>query len=302
MSIDVLERMIQTEHGERLASHIHDLTDSYPVLGSRPGERAVGFDLDKTLIYGQSSLNLPEESQVPLRLVEFFQNKPLTYMTEASNMMLGIMAQHARLIPVTARREDQMARVMLSWKTPHYVCLSGAMVVIDGQEDVAWTEHMRREVGQTSIPLDQVRSILDPFQNEPWFLNRNVFGGLFEVAVLDLPHTPRHFFDHVDERLEGTGFFWSVQGRKLYLTPNRLSKGDAFQYLVSQLGITGDTYGAGDSLMDLDLLRKVDYPFHPLHGEIADQQRAPDNSVQSSSGGVLGGEEIVARVYASVVR
>lgn len=303
MSEKILQYMASTKQGAELANYIAELTASYETLG-RPGvEKSVGFDLDKTLIYSEGSMRIPEGSEVPIRLVEFYDRKPLTYMTEASHMMLSIMSEQSNVIPVTARRQDQLERVMLPWgKSPHYVCLSGAVVVANGKEDKDWAHEIRKVINRSSVPLSEIKEIINPFEHEPWVLRRNVFGDMFEVTTLDLPNVPQSFYDHVEEQIQGTGFFWSVQGRKLYLTPSDLSKGEAFKYLLDKLDIKGETYGAGDSLMDLELLKNVDYPFHPLHGEITEQGVAPSNSVQSVAGGVLGGEEIVARVFASVVR
>lgn len=303
MSQSILDKMSKSDHGNNLAAYIHSITSGHAPLTGKGGDTAVGFDLDKTLIYSANALRIPDGLNVPTRLVEFYDRKPLTYMTEASHMMLAVMAEHSKVIPVTARRQDQLERVMLPWgQSKHHVCLSGAVVVINGQEDKEWEHTIRTTVDQSSVPLSEIQKIVAPFQQEEWVLNRNTFGNMFEVTVLDLPNVPQLFFDHVAEKVEGTGFFWSVQGRKLYLTPHTLSKGDAFRYLLEQLDIKGDTYGAGDSLMDLELLNKVDFPFHPLHGELTEQGVAPANSVQSVAGGVLGGEEIVARVFASVVR
>lgn len=299
---NITEAVVGNQERQNIARHISTLVGDFPRLRNKEGGTAVGFDLDKTIVYTNSSLMLPENSRESLRLVEFYLGKPLSYMTEATHAMLSTMAEYSTVLPVTARRKDQMDRIMLPWGTPkNYVCLAGAVVSHEGKEDHDWSNFVRESVRSNSVPLTEIKKILDPYEHEPWVLARRDFGDMFEVTTLDIPNVPNGFLQEVEGKVEGTGYFASIQGRKLYLTPTHLSKGDAFLYLTEKMGVTGNTYGAGDSLMDVDLLEKVDFAFHPLHGEMSENNAAPAHSIQSAQKGVLGGEEIVARIFASVV-
>lgn len=302
MDDTILNAISRTASHYAVAKRITELSEQFAPLGNKAGRAAVGLDLDKTIIYTNSSIELPDTARETLRLVEFYKGKPLSFMTEATYAMLAVMAEEAHVLPVTARRQDQMDRIMFPWGVPQdYVCLSGAIVSVGGEIDQDWSKHVREEVDSSSIPLDDVKKIIDPYEGEDWVIARNDFGKMFEVVTLDLPRTPQAFLDEVEEKVKGTGFFSSVQGRKLYLTPDRLSKGEAFLHLTDRLGVEGNTYGAGDSLMDVALLEKVDFAFHPLHGEMTESDAAPEHSIQSIERGILGGEEIIARIFASVI-
>lgn len=280
---------------------ISKLLEGLP-LGDTNGERhAVGFDLDKTIIFSSRSLMLGSNHHEPLTIVENNHGRPLSYMTEASHAMLSIMPRYAEVFPVTARSQKQMRRVELPWGAPqNYVCLSGATVCHNGVEDLEWEDFVRTRVAESAISLAEVERLTEEYQNMPWVLSRENFGHMFDSTTLDIQNVPDWFIPEIEQKLEGSGYYASLQGRKLYITPNMLSKGDAFLHLVKKLEITGRTYAAGDSLMDVDLLEKADFAFHPSHGEMVSQHAAPPHSIQSLAQGVLGGEEIVARILAQV--
>jgi phosphoserine phosphatase len=103
----------------------------------------------------------------------------------------------------------------------------------------------------------------------------------------------------LEAELADAGWGLSVQGRKVYLVPNALTKEAALAEVMRRTGAER-LVAAGDSLLDLGMLSLADVAIRPAHGELHEQGidyplasggRAP--LLVTHNQGLLGGEEVV---------
>lgn len=87
------------------------------------------------------------------------------------------------------------------------------------------------------------------------------------------------------------GWRTSLQGRKLYLIPTLISKGNALDYICNREGMEAIA-GAGDSVLDWDFLRNCRNRFVPRHGELVDKLET-SNVTLTNNLGIAAGEEIL---------
>jgi predicted mannosyl-3-phosphoglycerate phosphatase (HAD superfamily) len=78
-----------------------------------------------------------------------------------------------------------------------------------------------------------------------------------------------------------------------------LTKGTAFSEVVKRSG-ADYAMAAGDSLLDIPLLETADFAFRPRHGELQITNYTAENLTVTDNQGIIGGEEIVARVLAKI--
>src|SRR5581483_2084983 len=96
------------------------------------------------------------------------------------------------------------------------------------------------------------------------------------------------------------GWRTSLQGRKLYWVPERLTKSAAVAEVAKRSGCER-VLAAGDSLLDVDLLLAAERGIHPRHGELHEQGWSAPNVVSTEASGIAAGEEIV-RWFAAQTR
>ncbi len=264
-----------------------------------PKSKAViALDLDRTIIYSINAIALPKGYDGSLRVVEYNHGKPSSYMTDVSYMMLRYLSTKSHIIPVTARTIPQLNRVVFPWdKEGNFVCLSGARVYIDGKEDKTWSSYIDENMKNNGVSISDISRISEKYVAEGFVYESKTIERTFQQLKVNMDFSSDELMERLENDLIGTGFFPSLHGRKAYISPLSLKKGEAFDYLKGSLKIEGDVFAAGDSRMDLSLLASAHHKMVPLHGEIVEEQLVPEKSFVTSRMGVLAGEEIVARLF-----
>lgn len=293
-------------------TRISRLMEKYQENGesSVAGMPAVGFDLDRTMVYTVNSMALPElDDTTFLRVAEVFEGKPFAYITSAAYSMLEIINENAFLVPVTTRTIDQYRRIRIPGMTeanflPHTatqyaVTSNGGRILVNGEEDKEWSKFIEDSLAGTSAPLKQVNNLLKTADKQSWLIKRRTAEDLFSYLVLDRAETPVSFLEDVEAQLKEWNWSVSMQGRKFYCVPSLLTKGFAFEEVIRRSG-ADYAMAAGDSLLDIPLLEKADYAFRPAHGELETVGYSAQNLTVTENQGILAGEEIVARVLAKI--
>jgi hydroxymethylpyrimidine pyrophosphatase-like HAD family hydrolase len=114
---------------------------------------------------------------------------------------------------------------------------------------------------------------------------------LFCYAVVDRDRLPAGWLAELSAWATARGWRTSLQGRKLYLVPQALTKAAAMTEVARRLDASL-TLAAGDSLLDLDLLAGSDRGIHPGHGELADSGWSAPHVACTGSVGAQAGEDI----------
>lgn len=275
------------------------------------GYACIGTDLDQTMAYSPNSMNLPDEmpQDLLLRVIEIYNNKPLSHTTALAYMNLEMMNRFAGLVPVTTRTEKQFKRLKMpgslhtqlsGQRTQYAVTTNGAKILVNGTPDSFWHEKILTEFEHSSIAsVGEVKKRLSFYEGMPWLESINKAEGMFFYMVVKPNHMPQHVKEDLRKWMDERNWNMSAQGRKVYFVPNFISKGKAFLEVVSRIG-ADYTMTSGDSLLDIPLLEVADLAFRPRHGELETKKYHQDNLVVTNAQGILAGEEITARMLAQI--
>ncbi|GHF34396.1 hypothetical protein GCM10010218_14440 [Streptomyces mashuensis] len=260
-----------------------------------PAPVLVASDLDRTLIYSTAALALtgPDEQAPRLLCVEVYEQRPLSYLTEAAAALLAELSAAGAFVPVTTRTPEQYARVQLPGPPPEYaICANGGELLVRGTPDPEWRAHVAGALAAECAPLAEVRERLVRTADPAWLLKERTAAGLFAYLVVDRDRLPRQWVTDLAGWAAGHGWTVSLQGRKVYAVPAPLTKSAAVAEVVRRMG-AGRVLAAGDSLLDADLLLAADRAWRPGHGELADEGWTAPHVTALRTRGVAAGEEIL---------
>ncbi|MFB5268463.1 HAD family hydrolase [Paenibacillus enshidis] len=252
-------------------------------------------DLDRTLIYSRKSMGaVPEHELVP---VELYQGEYISYMTQTSIELLQNLADQALFIPVTTRTEEQYKRIFYiqEFLKPKYAVTSnGGKVLVNGVMDREWSAQIQRALME-SASFEEVRRAFEQISSPEWVKKVNFSDELFFTVILDPERVPVPIIEEFRHRLEGMGWHVSLQGRKLYLVPAGVNKGDAVLYIRELVGARYIA-SAGDSLLDESLLSISDLALSPRHGELYARKPENEGVRYTRLSGIKAAEELIEEI------
>ncbi|MEU6812207.1 HAD family hydrolase [Streptomyces sp. NPDC046831] len=255
----------------------------------------VASDLDRTLIYSAAALALtmPDARAPRLLCVEVHESRPLSYMTESAARLLTDLAGTAVFVPTTTRTRKQYLRINLPGPAPTYaICANGGHLLVDGVSDGDWHRQVTGRLADECAPLAEVSEHLLTSADPVWVRKHRVAEDLFAYLVVERELLPEDWVKELAVWAGNRGWTVSLQGRKLYAVPGPLTKSAAVREVARRTG-ADLTLGAGDSLLDADLLLAVDRGWRPGHGELADSDWTAPHVGALPERGVLAGERIV---------
>ncbi|ARU60339.1 hydrolase [Tumebacillus avium] len=230
-------------------------------------------DLDQTLIYSQRSLGSTMKSS-GLIPVELKDGAPLSYMPEQALELLREVAERATFVPVTTRTVEQYRRIHLFQEQilPKYAVTSnGGNILFDGVPDLEWNRNLHRSIRETCSPAEDVYKIFREFATPEWVLDERFCDEMFFAIRIERERMPQEQVIRAAERLKAWGWGLSIQGRKLYLVPDAVSKSAALAYL-EELSGKEVRLASGDSLLDRSMLDHARHSIIPRHGELYREQ------------------------------
>lgn len=278
--------------------------DRQELSGHTPGTgdvRATGpvvaaCDLDRTLIYSRAASRLglgPGEQPPDLECVEIHEGKAISFVSRGSARLMVELGARAQLVPTTTRTRKQYQRIALPGRSSAYaICANGGHLLVDGVTDEDWHAGVRKRLADESAPLAEVVSHLEAVAKPEWTRKHRVAEDLFTYLVLERAQVPAGVIDELTAWAADRGYGVSLQGRKLYFVPTALTKGAAVDEVRRRTGAR-TILAAGDSLLDIELLRAADLGIRPAHGELADVGWTAPHVVETKHAGVRAGEEIL---------
>lgn len=209
------------------------------------------FDLDNTLI---RSARLRREGDV---CVVRSETEGLTYMPAEVVRMLSSMGDDIRFIPVTSRRLQQYSRIQ--WPDglePEYAVINGGAILLRSGEPVdEWAEEEKESWRAFCVREEPVLSA--------WFAARGAVlrqaGGYYLYAVAKDQEQAKGWLRDARKELSVPVI---LSKRKLYFLPDGLNKGTAVRRL-RKMFCPHIVVGAGDSRMDVPMLKESDYAIVP---------------------------------------
>ena len=256
-------------------------------------------DLDRTLIYSlkaRATFNEIERNDVVP--VEKKDEQMIAYMTTKSYAALKEISAQLLFVPVTTRTFAQFQRIFIfhhDIPITYAVTTNGAHIVYNGQPVAEWEDLIRNEVRGTCASKEELFNHLRSYKISG---ERKIAEDLFFYYLLDQPLVKggKEALSHLASEY---GWKVSLQGRKLYFVPTPVCKGRAVQYIQEREGIDR-VFGAGDSLLDEQLLNVSTHPFVPKHGEILETVLFTDNCYITKQLGMEAGEEILTTILNSL--
>ena len=254
----------------------------------------IASDLDRTLIYSLTACRLGGLPVPDVDCVELFEGAPLSFLTKAAGRDLAALSELTVFVPTTTRTVAQLARVMLPGRSARYaVAANGGHIVVDGVPDPEWSDLVSQTLAGSAAPIDEVWSWLVQVCDPAWTMKLRRADELFCYAVIERSALPPVFLDEVSAWCRERGWHTSLQGRKLYFVPARLTKSAAVLEVCRRVGATGFA-AAGDSLLDAELLAASVTGIRPAHGELADCGWTSEQVTVTAAAGVTAGAEIAA--------
>ena len=227
-------------------------------------------DLDQTLIYSYRTI-MSKEIIAQIRPVEWLTDRFISYMTQSAISKLREISQEVLFVPVTTRTKLQYQRInLLGYNIVHQyaVTSNGGTIFYKGREDEDWSQLVLEGSYNCVASQDLIRKF-EEIAHPSWVIENSGkwADNLFYYCLIEREKIPVSQLAAFKIWASENNWELSVQGRKLYLVPRNINKKAAIQYIQDQENINR-VVAAGDSMLDLEMLRAADLAIAPAHGEL----------------------------------
>lgn len=215
-------------------------------------------DLDGTLLAGVGAE--PEAIPREAFIVDRGTNGARSMVARSVPDLLRPLIERGSLVPTTARDRTQLSRLTGMWPMLPEWCIAacGAVILHHGEEVAGWTDVVRRQVQQLSVGVGDVAASIAAAV--PGAKVRIVHDAVI-VAVLATR------WPAIAGDLSIRGWRFRQSGRKLYALPGDVDKAAAADAVARWVGAER-VVAAGDSDLDLELLRRADVALIPAGSEL----------------------------------
>lgn len=260
------------------------------------GPVLIATDLDQTLIFSPKAAARGEHR--PSRVVEVLEGKTISLMSEQTRRGLLAVARCATLVPTTTRTQAQYARIDLPMTSRYAIVASGAIILLDGQPDAAWTQQVVRRLAQDSASVTELREVLQGHADSGWLLRVRDADDVFLVAAVDAELLGADELASVSTSCGALGWRTVHQGRKLYVLPNGLDKAAAVQRVMELVALDqgrGEPLllAAGDTGLDRGMLELAAHGWFPAGSELDRLGYTAPRVTRTDGPGLSASEEIV---------
>ena len=202
-------------------------------------------DLDNTMIFSHKLIGGQEEA---VHCVEFYQGRPITYMTYTAIEKLKMLLQKMYVIPVTTRSIEQLNRVEI-WSTTEYAIVNnGGTILHHGFPIIEWEQYMQKIL--TGYNLQAVYELFSGLPD--LHSNPRVIDNKFVYARSNNVEGCKQL---ILQKLNTKICQFSFQGSKIYAIPQGITKGVALRYLCDNiLYCYLPVIASGDSNLDISML------------------------------------------------
>ncbi|MDP4127854.1 MAG: HAD hydrolase family protein [Bacillota bacterium] len=265
-------------------------------------------DLDQTLIYSYRTIVTPEII-AQSKPVEWLDTRYISYMTHNAIRRLREISQEVLFVPVTTRTKLQYQRInFLGYGiVPQYAVTSnGGTIFFEGREDEDWAKQVLKGSVNCIAPGDLLKKFVE-IAHSSWVIEDSGkwADDLFYYCLIEREKIPLSELAAFKIWASENNWELSVQGRKLYLVPRNINKKEAIQYIREKENIN-DVVAAGDSLLDLEMLKAAELAIAPAHGELYSLSKQSFSGLETikftQRSGIEAAEEILDLVQGRVSR
>jgi len=227
-------------------------------------------DLDQTLIYSHKTF-ISKEIDEQIRPVERLDDRFISYMTHRALCKLSEVSKRVLFVPVTTRTKLQYQRInFLDYDITHQyaVTSNGGTIFSEGVEDKDWSQ-LVLEGRDNCLAARDLIDKFDEISHPSWVIKDSgkLADNLFYYCLIEREKIPVTELAAFKIWASENNWELSVQGRKLYLVPLNVNKKAAIYYIQEKEGMSR-VVAAGDSSLDLDMLKAADLALAPAHGEL----------------------------------
>lgn len=227
-------------------------------------------DLDQTLIYSHKTF-ISKEIDEQIRPVERLDDRFISYMTHRALCKLSEVSKRVLFVPVTTRTKLQYQRInFLDYDITHQyaVTSNGGTIFSEGVEDKDWSQ-LVLEGRDNCLAARDLIDKFDEISHPSWVIKDSgkLADNLFYYCLIEREKIPVTELAAFKIWASENNWELSVQGRKLYLVPLNVNKKAAIYYIQEKEGMSS-VVAAGDSSLDLDMLKAADLALAPAHGEL----------------------------------
>lgn len=247
------------------------------------------IDLDNTLIYsykhdiGDNKIN-----------VEMYQGREISFVTKYTHENLKRLREQLLVVPTSTRSVEQYNRIDLKiGSIPYALVCNGGILLADGEKVDSWYQ-ASRELIQESLPaLDAARHFLERDRRRKFELRF-----IEELFLFTKCEEPAAVAEELKRSLHTDKADVFHNGEKVYVLPEKLSKGKAVERFREYIGAE-QVFAAGDSEFDISMLRAADIGIAPLG---FGQRYSIDFQVQEMSGTGSFSDELSDKVLELIER
>jgi hydroxymethylpyrimidine pyrophosphatase-like HAD family hydrolase len=223
-------------------------------------------DLDRTLIYSRFFLS-PDINNIAI--VEFKNEKGLSHMTNKAMSLLSLINKKIMFIPTTTRSLEQYKRISVFQETikPKYsIIANGGIILKNNVIDKYWESIVNFNLTKISRP-EEIVKLCEFFLKGDEINSYRCCDNMFIYILLKGDTVDKEQLNRLEKVCTENGYYVTKNSRKIYIIPEFINKWEAVKYILELSG-ENKLISAGDSLLDLPMLKNASYGVIPLHGEL----------------------------------
>ena len=208
-------------------------------------------DLDNTLIHSYKHRTSDDIC------IEHYNGKEQSFISSRAAELLRKVAKELLFIPITTRSIEQYNRIewLEDTKPKFAVASNGANLIYDDAVDENWQQNNHKYIQPYEDELKQKQDTLLKY----FSICRIVDGSFLFLKCDDEMNVEECACDLKTK----TNLIVQHFGRKIYLFPPKLNKGEALKMLIQKFS-PQQVFCAGDSTIDLPMLNIADVAYVPI--------------------------------------
>lgn len=254
-------------------------------------------DLDRSIIYSNKFLN----TKTQYKNIEIYNGKQISYVSLDTLKLIKKIQEIGMFIPTTTRTKEQFSRIRFCENDIYFswaITSNGGVILKDNKVLESWQKEIKNIV-KKSEDIESMVEKFEKYRDLPGIKSFKIAEDLFFYIVVDYFEFKIDIIEEYIKDLDSNNWRMYISGRKIYFLPIGISKENAINHIVNELGIS-DFFAIGDSAMDYGMLKSADTGYILRHGELLNQKQDKDIDISglkvSTKEGMKATEEILSEI------
>lgn len=244
-------------------------------------------DLDRTLIYSRHFLKDRVEGHF---CVEVIKEEDFSFITQEAKEKLDniLNSKFAKnFIPCTTRSINQFKRINIFNQFPYAVTTNGGTILVNGEPSSEWNLEIQKNKKKLSVSYENMRKLILSLYNNYFTQEFKLVDEIFYYTKVHSRPTEsqeiKEMLEDLTKTLKNTGWTYTLQGLKLYIIPEYVTKENALDYLINKFfNLKTFVITSGDGNLDIGLIHYGDLSYIPenshAHKELVEKNQFFENS------------------------